>query len=209
MDDFSETASGNRISKAARIKGSDNILISGYTTISANVQLNGDVKLAKTDARATLQLGKFVFIDENVSITPSVHSSSPTGQTLHRTSTIGSYVMIGKNTQINSTAVGNRVVIGANCKLGNNTTIYDCSVIAPNTTLPENTNIPPFSLVYTDPESIANRYPKTIPPSIITEPLHEAYKRLIEDNSKLAYVNNQFTPSEIPRFWEASLGKIK
>ncbi|KAH3683361.1 hypothetical protein WICPIJ_005684 [Wickerhamomyces pijperi] len=196
MNDFAETSSGNRISRRSQIKGSDHILISGYTTISANAHLNCDVKLKSSKESGALKLGKFVFIDEDVTITPATETS---GESVHLPSIIGSYVMIGKATEVRSVSIGSRVAIGENCKLGDRSTIYDCVVIASNTILPNNTNIPPFSLVYTDQEGL-NRYPRPKTPSIIIEPLHESYKRLFEENAKLAYVNSQFTPSEMPRF---------
>ncbi|KAH3675737.1 hypothetical protein WICMUC_002529 [Wickerhamomyces mucosus] len=181
MDSFVETASGNRISKEALIKGPSNILISGNSTISSKVTLNGDVPLVPSETNSTIQIGKFVFIDENVAITPPLYSKN-----LHKLSKIGSYVQIGKDSEINSLHIGNRVLIEDHCVLQKLTTIHDCVIIKQNTHILESTTIPPFSLVYTKNNKL------------IIKSLPESFKILNEEASKMAYINSQFTPSDTP-----------
>ncbi len=102
---------------------------------------------------------------------------------IHKPCKIGSYVIIGEETIINSSNIGTRVSIGPNCKLGNSSIIHDCVIITPNTIIQDNQIIPPFSLVLE-----TNKI----------EPLPESFKKILEINSKKSYINNQFTPSEIP-----------
>lgn len=173
--DWIETASGNRISRTARIEGSDHILIAGNSTISAGVELLGQVRLQ--EGKTAIQLGRFCYISENVIITPPAVSPG-----VHKPSKLGSYTMIGAESTINSSHIGNRVLVGANCHLHNLSVIHDCVIIEPNTVIPEQATIPPFSLVSNDR----------------IEQLPESYKKLLELHSKLSYVNSQFIPSETP-----------
>lgn len=175
-----ETQSGNRISKAALIKGSDHILIAGNTTVSPNVILNGDARLTEGSANA-IQLGKFCFLGDGVVITPPLATSIT-----HRACKLGSYTMIGAQCEIRSSSIGTRVEVGSNCKLQDNSIVHDCVIIKPNTTIPEQYTVPPFSLV-----SLVDNI-------LHVDPLPESYKKVIELNSKLSYLNNQFIPSVTP-----------
>ncbi|CEP23723.1 unnamed protein product [Cyberlindnera jadinii] len=181
--DWIETESGNRISKHALIHGSDHILIAGNTTISAKVELHGDKPLVQGSTNA-IQLGKFCYLDEGVVISPPLCTGSR-----HKICKIGSYTMIGRGTIVESANVGNRVVIGPNCKLHKSSTIYDCVVIKPNTIVPENYTIPPFSIVS------SSKSPGGV---LRVEHLPESYKKVVELNSKLSYINSQFIPSDTP-----------
>lgn len=148
--------------------------------MSPNCTLNGDVTLK--EGKSSLQIGKFCFIDKHVHISPPVISHKKETK-IHKPCKIGSYVIIGEETAINSSNIGTRVSIGPNCKLGNSSIIHDCVIITPNTIIQDNQIIPPFSLVLE-----TNKI----------EPLPESFKKILEINSKKSYINNQFTPSEIP-----------
>ncbi|CDR46058.1 CYFA0S21e01816g1_1 [Cyberlindnera fabianii] len=210
-----ETASGNRISKQAHIHGSDHILIAGNTTVSAQVELKGDVRIV--EGKTSIQIGKFVYLGENVRVVPpflgnKMSSSKGIEVAVHKICKIGSYTMIGEDSVIKASNVGSRVMIGKGCTLQDSCVIHDCVVIKDNSYIPEHFNIPPFSLVFpqldeykeditttttTTTTSTINEL-KDRPKPISIIPLPESYKKIIESYSKQSYINNQFTASEIP-----------
>lgn len=203
-----ETASGNRISKQAHIYGSDHILIAGNTTVSAQVELKGDVRIV--EGKTSIQIGKFVYLGENVRVVPpflgnKMSSSKGIEVAVHKICKIGSYTMIGEDSVIKASNVGSRVMIGKGCTLQDSCVIHDCVVIKDNSYIPEHFNIPPFSLVFPQPDddqttttTTTTDELKTKPKPISIIPLPESYKKIIESYSKQSYINNQFTASEIP-----------
>lgn len=139
MTEWIETNSGNRISSKAKLNGLDKISIKGNSTIH-NAILNGDVPLMESGS--AISIGKYCYIGANSQIScPLVKLDQ------YSRIKIGSYVVIGENCDICSMAIGSRVIIEDNCKLGDLCVVYDCCIIRKGTQIPPRTVIPPFSLV--------------------------------------------------------------
>lgn len=143
--DWIETTSGNRISKKAKILGSDHILINGNSTINDEVLLQGDVKMAGKQ-NATIQIGKCCYLGTGSQIIPPVLKYD-NGDAIHGPLLIGGYTIVGKNSIVRLANIGSRVLIEAECRLEDLSIVYDCCVIRQGTTVPPKMVIPPFSEV--------------------------------------------------------------
>ncbi|CAK7895198.1 hypothetical protein CAAN1_05S02168 [[Candida] anglica] len=174
-----ETSNGNRISKDSTISGSNRILLSGNTTVHAGVVLKGDVPLASQDSEkvtSSIQIGKYSYLNQGCIIEPPVVSVGTTSK-VYGPVRIGSYVIVGTNTEISSASIGNRVLIEDNCKLGNLSIIYDCCYIREGCVVPPRTVIPPFSEVSGTPGI-----------DFAIKSLNNSYRKLIEVEAREKYI---------------------
>lgn len=169
-----ETTSGNRISKLAVLKGSNNIHIKGNCTISENVILNGEVPLL-TPQKATIGFGKYCFIGRDCAIIPPVlkPSTNSTAVSFYSPVQFGSYVVVGGKSVVSLAMIGNRVIVEEDCKLHDLCVIYDCCIIRKGCVVPEKTIVPPFSEVSGVPEK-----------DFVIKPLATGYKMAIENEAR-------------------------
>lgn len=168
MEEYIETSSGNRILKQAKIYGPDRILISGNTTIKCNVELHGDVEALDEKSKCSIQIGKYCYLDSDCQVEPPTMSNG-----IRNPVVIGSYTIIGKNSVIRLMNIGNRVLIERNCKLNEQSVVYDCCWIREGTIIPPKMVIPPYSEVRGVPGVDFE----------ITD-LSNSYKKLIEHEAK-------------------------
>ena len=161
MTDWIETSTGNRISKTAEISGLDNITIGGNVTINPLVNISVDTHL-------NLSIGQFCYFYPNANILASTEKT-----------TIGGYVIIGRNSQVKSKSIGNRVIVEDDCLLYPQSVIYDCCLIKRGTIIPERMVIPPYSEVSGIPGK-----------NFIIKPLHNSYKKSIELEAKQLQILN-------------------
>lgn len=165
-----ETSSGNRVSRLSKIKGLQNILLQGSSTIEDGVEIDAK-KFLKNDSQVVISIGKMCFFDKNVEVSPPRLGDS------YQPLQIGSYNVIGENSVVAPAKIGSRVVIGQNCTIGNNVIINDCCVIQENTVVSPNTVIPPFSSVCNDPIG-----------KLVVKRLNESYKQRNETIAKNSYI---------------------
>ena len=69
-------------------------------------------------------------------------------------STVGDEVMVGHAAVINAASVGSRVLVGMNATINKDVRVRDRCVIAPNTVIPQNKEIPPESMVMGVPGTV-------------------------------------------------------
>jgi carbonic anhydrase/acetyltransferase-like protein (isoleucine patch superfamily) len=69
-------------------------------------------------------------------------------------STVGDEVMVGHGAVVNAATVESRVLVGMNSTINKGVQVRDRCVIAPNTVIPQNREIPPDSLVMGIPASV-------------------------------------------------------
>lgn len=175
MDDWIETATGNRISRLAAINGAKSISISDNCTIGENCTLNGSVKTL-TPKEPAILLGKYCFLANNVTIDPPI-LKVVNGESIFSNVTIGNYTSIGESTVIRLTQLGNRVSIGNNCELGQLSTINDCCVVEDNTRIPAKAVIPPYSRI----SGIAGK-------DFQVEELGPGYRKILESDARIRHV---------------------
>lgn len=166
-----ETTSGNRISKSAKICGSNQIVISGNSTINDNVLLKGDVNLAGKH-QTTIQIGKCCYLGMGAQIIPPVVKQEAT-ETVHGPVQIGAYSIVGEKSIIRLATIGSRVLIEPGCKLDNLSIVYDCCLIRRGTVIPPNMVVPPFSEVSGTPGI-----------DFTIKDLNNSYKKLIETEAR-------------------------
>ncbi|KAL7446364.1 hypothetical protein ACHAXM_010150 [Skeletonema potamos] len=167
------TASQSYISRSANILVAPNLHSKGKSVIQKNVTVHGEFG-------APIHIGRYVYIDEDVEIVPSVipRSSDPlmaisntdrsaTGMLLPPTENetaipviIGSHTKIGNNCTIQSISIGSCVRIGSNCRISPRSKIHDCCIIENDTVIPPDMVIPPFSRVRGNPARIVGTLPE-------------------------------------------------
>ncbi|KAL7495220.1 hypothetical protein ACHAWT_006939 [Skeletonema menzelii] len=165
------TASQSYISRSASILVAPNLHSKGKSVIQKNVTIHGEFGVS-------IHIGRYVYIDDDVEIVPSVIpvSSDPlleVGSSRNISSgepptenekalpvIIGSHTKIGKNCTIHSISIGSCVRIGSNCRIFPRSKIHDCCIIENDTTIPSDMVIPPFSRVRGNPARIVGSLPE-------------------------------------------------
>lgn len=69
-------------------------------------------------------------------------------------SAVGDEVMVGHSAVLNAASVGNRVLVGMNATINRDVEVGDRCVIAPNTVVPQDREIPPESMVMGIPATV-------------------------------------------------------
>ncbi|RQX72757.1 putative dynactin p25, partial [Toxoplasma gondii CAST] len=148
--DFITTASGNRVGRDTLLFGSQNITLAGRSVVSQGVILRGEL--------APLRFGRYVYLEENVLVHPSVYRSK--GQPLHVPLTVGDYVVVGRNSVVRAVAVGSCVEISVNCVVGNRCILKDFCRLLPGTVLPPDTVVPSFTVFGGNPGKMVDELPE-------------------------------------------------
>lgn len=173
--EYIETSSGNRISKKASISGAANILLTGNTTISHGVKLEGDVPLKDPDD-AAIQVGKYSYFYPGSQVAPPLLGQAKgAAAKVYGPLSIGAFVVIGRDTSVQASNIGSRVWIGADCSIGNNSKVYHCCVIKDGTKIPEKYVVPPFSVV------------QGCFPDLLVGELQPGYRDLLESRARELY----------------------
>ncbi|AMD20746.1 HDR003Wp [Eremothecium sinecaudum] len=183
MSEWIETSNGNRISKKAVITGSQRILIAGSCLIKDQCIVEGNVRTLDKSA-SSISMGRFCMLGTSAVVRPAVigyKTDKATGKTVsvHCPLVINSYVLVREGAQIHSKSMGSRVVVGANSILSRCCSVGDVVIIEDGVVIPENCVIPSFSRVCQHPEWNG---------SIITTPLNESMRQVIENMCKREYL---------------------
>jgi len=133
--EYIETASGNRVSRASVLCGSQNIILNGKNIVQSEAIIRGDL--------ANVRVGRHCVISNKAVIRPPFKKFSK-GVAFFPLQ-IGDHVFIGEGSVINAAVVNSYVYIGKNCVIGRRCTIRDCCYIEDGTILPPETVVPAFS----------------------------------------------------------------
>jgi len=133
--EYIETASGNRVSRASVLCGSQNIILNGKNIVQSEAIIRGDL--------ANVRVGRHCVISSRAVIRPPFKKFSK-GVAFFPLQ-IGDHVFIGEGSVINAAVVNSYVYIGKNCVIGRRCTIRDCCFIEDGTILPPETVVPAFS----------------------------------------------------------------
>lgn len=172
MDDWIDTATGNRISRNATIIAPQRISISGNCTISDRCTLNGEVPTKSQDP--SIVLGKYCFLSEGTRIEPAELKSG--AAPVFSDVVIGNYTYFGVSSVVRLAQVGNRVSVGSNCVLGELSIINDCCVINDGAKVPPRAVIPPYSEVSGEGRSFS-----------VVE-LCGGYRKVLETDARMRHV---------------------
>ena len=165
--DFISTATGVKISRAAKLQGQHQIHLNGKTVVHAGVELRGDL--------ARINVGKYCTMSAGVTLRPSPTSTSDSAaeQTgagagegdavTHVPLKIGDYVRIGERSEVEAASVGAMVQIGSDCKISPRCILRDCCCIEDGTVLAADTVVPPFSLFGGAPGVLVAELPECTP----------------------------------------------
>ena len=163
--DFISTATGVKISRAAKLQGQHQIHLNGKTVVHAGVELRGDL--------ARINVGKYCTMSEGVTLRPSPTSNSDsvdketgegeTSAVTHVPLKIGDYVRIGARSEVEAASVGAMVQIGSDCKISPRCILRDCCCLDDGTVLAADTVVPPFSLFAGAPGVLVAELPECTP----------------------------------------------
>ncbi len=154
--DFFLTDKRAKISKSCYIKNPSNILLA-TAVINNNTVLRADL--------ATLKIEVYCILCDNVMIHP------PMSKNMDFTAiTIGKFTIIGANSIIKASIIGNCVRIGRNCVLEDNVVVGNNCIIEDDSILPEDMNVPSGCVFGGKPAQFIRR----TPPSIVNDHIIEA-----------------------------------
>uniref|UniRef100_A0A7S1CU30 Dynactin subunit 5 n=1 Tax=Skeletonema marinoi TaxID=267567 RepID=A0A7S1CU30_9STRA len=191
------TASQSYISRSANILVAPNLHSKGKSVIQKNVTIHGEFG-------AAIHIGRYVYIDEDVEIVPSVIPTSsdpllttssssgsggvgskiipqpPTENEKALPVIIGSHTKIGNNCTIHSIAIGSCVRIGSNCRIYPRSKIHDCCIIENDSVIPPDMVISPFSRVRGNPARIVGSLPECSGGEFVEDCVQE-YTRFVRE----------------------------
>lgn len=171
MSEWTETPTGTRISKKAKLLGTNTITIGGNCTINNDVIIHGEHTFfhpPPSHPHPAIQIGKFTYLGPGTHISPPLLTHNQSGQDIYSTQQIGSYVIIGAHSTIKLTTIGNRVLIEEGCTLKEHSIVYECCIIRQGCTVPAKMVIPAYCEVSGTPgrdfrvKSICGGYKRSI-----------------------------------------------
>jgi carbonic anhydrase/acetyltransferase-like protein (isoleucine patch superfamily) len=129
------------VHESAYVDGSAQVIgdveIGAESSVWMNAVIRGDVNFIRIGHRSNVQDGTIVHV---------MHDTHPTR--------IGDDVTIGHGAIVHGCTIGNRVLIGMGATLLNGVVVGEDSIVAAGTLLPEETHIPPRSLVMGSPGKV-------------------------------------------------------
>ena len=152
-DDYIETNSGNRVSRASTLCGTQHIHLHGKSSIHQGVVVRGDL--------ANVRIGRRCVILPRTVIRPAWKRQ--VGKLIFLPSTIGDNVIIEEDCVIQSTWIGSNVRIGKGCIVQARCVIKDCCYLLPGTVLPPDTVVAPFSVYGGAPGEFVEEMPECTP----------------------------------------------
>jgi dynactin 5 len=174
--EYIQTKTGNKVSVKAALCGSSNIVLFGKTVVQPGVMIRGDL--------AHVKIGKNSIIGSNVVIRPPYRRFKE-GIAFYPVN-IGEYVVIGADSLISSSSVGNHAWIGQNVVIGKRCVLKECCRIEDGAVLASDTVVPPFAIVAGNPglvvgtlhdgakfkqqEVAVSMYHSFLPRSVLTSP---------------------------------------
>ncbi|KAL0479541.1 dynactin, partial [Acrasis kona] len=161
---FFTTSGGNKVcnstAKNMSIEGSynpfKNISMDGNNVIEDGVILRGDLE--------SIKIGRYTILCKNCVIRPP--SNIGQGEIQHLRMSIGSHVLIGESSIVQSALIHNYVQIGRNCVIGPRCIIKECSKIEDNTVLPPDTVVPAFTVYSGNPAKYKGDLPESTEPTM-------------------------------------------
>uniref|UniRef100_A0A7E4UZ04 Dynactin subunit 5 n=1 Tax=Panagrellus redivivus TaxID=6233 RepID=A0A7E4UZ04_PANRE len=170
-----ETSQGNKVSKAAHICGSQNIMLAGNSILFEDVTVRGDL--------GAIRIGKHSVVRERAIIRPPVKRFTPTPAFMQIT--IGDCVMIEQDCIVSAAVIGSYVHIGKGCVIGNRVIIKECAVVLDGAVIPEDQTVPSFAVVAGNPAQIVKTAPEStqILMKDAMKQFYHAYSRESADHS--------------------------
>ncbi|KHJ44996.1 bacterial transferase hexapeptide repeat protein [Trichuris suis] len=148
-EDYIETSSGNIISRASQLFGSQHIVLKGRTILRHGTCIRGDLGHVYVDRHCV--------VSEGVILRPPLKAFSK--GTAFLPMKIGEYVYIGENSIVCSAQIGSCVHIGKNCVLSRCSILRDCCYIADDSVVSPDTVVPPFAIMKGNPGNVLIYFP--------------------------------------------------
>uniref|UniRef100_A0A8R1TQI4 Dynactin subunit 5 n=1 Tax=Onchocerca volvulus TaxID=6282 RepID=A0A8R1TQI4_ONCVO len=175
--EYVETATGNKVNRKSRLFGSQNIVLNGKSTLMKDCILRGDMHNIRT--------GRYCVVGERTIIRPSYKRFSK-GLTFFPVH-IGDHVFIGNDCIVMAAEIGAFVHIGHNSVIGRSVIIKSCVQVLPNTVVPHDAVIPPFSIVAGNPGTVIGHLPESTQ-ELMTEATRNFYDNFVPDSKNPSIV---------------------
>ncbi|KNC52070.1 dynactin subunit 5 [Thecamonas trahens ATCC 50062] len=163
-EEWIETASGNKVSRASVLCGSQNIILNGKSLVLPGSIIRGDL--------AAVRIGRYCVISDRVVLRPA-YKALPKGLNYFQLS-LGDCVYVGKDAVVEAASIGSHVIIGEGAIVSKRAVILDCCEILPGAVVPEDAVIPPFSIYGGNP-------------AVLIGELTEAAQRVHEEKAFACY----------------------
>ena len=157
-----------KIAMTCQIKFPSNVFVS-CAVIGNKVIIRSDLAAVRIEA--------YSILCDHVILRPPLSSKDRK----YTSMTIGKFSIVGENTMLKASVIGNCVRIGRNCILEDNVSIQSNSVILDGSIVPEGTVIPKFCVFGGKPARFIRRLPETTVNDHIKEAIK--YYNSIEVNS--------------------------
>ncbi|TPX45266.1 hypothetical protein SeMB42_g04070 [Synchytrium endobioticum] len=163
--EYIETDTGNKVSRASTIVGSQNIIMGGKSIIREDCVLRGDLRRTGGGHSVVVAIGRYCLIGSRSIIRPPFKTYK--GVFSYYPTKIGDYVHIAEDCIIEAATIGNCVMVGKSCIIGRFATIKDNVRVLDNTVIPPNTVIPSFSVYGGNPGQLID---------ILSESIQDVYE---------------------------------
>ncbi|KAI7849103.1 trimeric LpxA-like protein [Circinella umbellata] len=156
--EYIETDTGNKVSRASVICGSQNIILGGKTIIQTECVIRGDLRRTGGGHAVVVAIGRYCLLSRGSIIRPPYKTYK--GMFSYYPMKIGDHVTIGEGSIVEAATIGSHVTIGKNCIIGRFAIIKDCCCITDNTVIPPNTVVPSFSVYSGSPGTYQDELPE-------------------------------------------------
>jgi len=163
-DGYIKTASHNYVSRKATVEGPQKVELKGKSILKDGVLVRGDLG-------PRIQMGRYVTVNEDTSLTPC---DAPM--------VIRGHGVIGKSCEIQAASIGSFVRIGDNVKIGKRCLIKDACIIEEGTILGDDTVVPPFSRVKGRPGLVVEELPPSAAMDLQDAAL-QTYQSFVDEQS--------------------------
>lgn len=137
-----------KIAMTCQIKFPSNVFVSS-AVIGNKVIIRSDLAAVRIEA--------YSILCDHVILRPPLDK-----QRKYTSMTIGRYTIVGENTMLKASVIGNGVRIGRNCILEDNVNVQSYSIILDGSIVPEGTVIPKYCVFGGKPARFIKRIPETI-----------------------------------------------
>ncbi len=139
---YIKTATNNYVSRSAVVENPDKVELKGKSVLQPGSKVRGDL--------AAIRMGRYCFIGSQTELSPA-----PLGDA-HVPMILRGNVYIGEDCNIEASAIGTNVYIGARSVIGPRCIVKDNCYIEEDTVLGGDTVIPPFSRVRGNPGKVVD-----------------------------------------------------
>ena len=158
--DYLETETGNKVSRSAKLQGTQYIFLSGRAVIQAGVCIRGDLRpsssststtntnptSARASASPSVSIGRYTFLSRDSVLRPAQRGTGTEG-TGYVALRIGEHVFVGEGCVVEAAWIGDHVYVGKGAVVGRMAVVKDRVKILEGAVVPGGMVVPSGSVV--------------------------------------------------------------